>query len=209
MFYHSANAVEGFGQLSVIFKLYSSEGREESHALCFDIQAEAGDPCARWLNIQRRPLASDPPSGSGIQRMKEYIKQSLDLFPYMHTYLPKRLIDVGSQHEVSRLIVSSKHPPLLDSNAETESKRYIALNYCWGPLEEAKPRLKTERNSFYERMQGIELATLPQTLLDAVLVCRALGVRYVWIDSCVSYEATSRTGNGNRGRWQAYTETLS
>ncbi|KDQ28962.1 hypothetical protein PLEOSDRAFT_1102999 [Pleurotus ostreatus PC15] len=169
--------------LSIIFKLHSSEGKEESHALRFDIQAEAGDPCTRWLNIQRRPLASDPLSESGIQRMKELIKQSLDHFPYTHTYLPTRLIDVGSQHEVPRLIVSSKHPPLLDSNANPEIKRYIALSYCWGPLEEAKLQLKTERNSLDERMQGIELATLPQTLLDAVLVCRALGVRYVWIDS--------------------------
>ncbi|KAE8330146.1 heterokaryon incompatibility [Aspergillus sergii] len=30
-------------------------------------------------------------------------------------------------------------------------------------------------------MQRIPIETLPQTLLDAVLVCRALGVRYLWV----------------------------
>ncbi|KAL4260780.1 Heterokaryon incompatibility domain-containing protein [Pleurotus pulmonarius] len=169
--------------LSIIFKLHSSEGKEQSHALRFDIQAETNDPCARWLNIRRRPLASHPLSEHGIQRINELVKQSLQHFPYTHSYLPTRLIDVGSQHEVPRLIISNKHPPLLDSKADPESKRYIALSYCWGPLEEAKLQLKTERKSLDERLQGIPPDTLPQTLLDAVLVCRALGVRYVWIDS--------------------------
>ena len=101
------------------------------------------------------------------------------------SYVPTRLIDVGGKdgREEPRLVISETYPPLNNDESHPDSRRYIALSYCWGPPEAAACQLKTTRDSLADRLRGIKLETLPKTLLDAVLVCRALGVRYLWIDA--------------------------
>ncbi|KAH6605531.1 heterokaryon incompatibility het [Trichoderma cornu-damae] len=99
-------------------------------------------------------------------------------------YLPKRLLDVGSSSSSAqiKLVITSQHAPLLKA-VDAESKRYVALSYCWGPKEEAAKQLKTTRDTINEHLSHIDIAKLPQTVADAVQVCRCLQIRYLWVDA--------------------------
>lgn len=141
------------------------------------------DPCYNWLSIMRRPIASSVLSKSGISRIREMVegtnfRSDLDT---EECYLPTRLIHVGDEQHEPRLVVSRMHPPFLLKN-EGWNSRYIALSYCWGSRTEAEQQLKTTTDSFKSHMQRIPIEALPQTLLDALSVCRALGVPYLWVD---------------------------
>ncbi|RAQ49399.1 hypothetical protein AFGD_002061 [Aspergillus flavus] len=166
--------------LLVCFKL----GDDHVRDLTFGIQAEPTDPCYTWLGLFRRPIASSILSESGISRMREMVEPAIsrsDLGVEGH-YLPTRLIYVGDEQHKPRLVVSKTHPPFLKENEGRNAYQYVALSYCWGSRIEAEQQLKTTRDSFECHMQEIPIEALPQTLLDAILVCRALGVQYLWVD---------------------------
>lgn len=42
---------------------------------------------------------------------------------------------------------------------------------------------------------------LPQTFADAIAVTKSLGIRYLWIDSLVSFKAQIVTGRRRRHVW--------
>ncbi|KAK0704849.1 heterokaryon incompatibility protein-domain-containing protein, partial [Lasiosphaeris hirsuta] len=60
--------------------------------------------------------------------------------------------------------------------------RYATLSHCWGPPT-SKPPLRTTKFNQIGHSKGIALATLTLNFLDAVLICRKLGLDYIWIDS--------------------------
>ncbi len=70
------------------------------------------------------------------------------------------------------------------SRGETAS--YACLSYCWG---DALP-LRTTQSAYRDRQDGIMFHHLPRTLQDAVIVTRALGIKYLWIDA----RTVERTG---------------
>jgi hypothetical protein len=56
---------------------------------------------------------------------------------------------------------------------------YIALSYCWGG-----PQLFATTISTIDQLsKGFHLSELPQTLQDAVLVTKKLGLQYLWVDA--------------------------
>jgi len=85
------------------------------------------------------------------------------------SFRPTRLIEIVGKDSV-RLIETKEEKP-------TES--YVAFSHCWGKaktlklLKENKPRLQS-------RIQDDEL---PTSYKEALLVCRSLRFRYIWIDS--------------------------
>lgn len=87
-----------------------------------------------------------------------------------HTELPTRVLELSgpSEDEGVRLV-----------NSENMYGTYIALSHAWGGIVP----LRTTRDNMERHLRGITLAELPRTFADAVFVCRALGVRYLWIDS--------------------------
>lgn len=95
--------------------------------------------------------------------------------------LPTRLIDVGrGEAEAIRLVETRQELAVTDE--------YIALSHCWGALDRAQ-RFCTYRNNIAQRKAHIAYDELPQTFKDAVRVTRALGLRYLWIDSlCIVQE---------------------
>ncbi|KAJ4420320.1 hypothetical protein N0V82_004419 [Gnomoniopsis sp. IMI 355080] len=177
--------------LIVYFKALDVKQDEEelSFALRLEIQVSPADPCARWLSIPRRPVEGDLLSQSGVQRLNELIDRALSIRNVSTvtqiSSLPTRLLDVGlaspgeAQHE-PRLVITSDYPPLQD---DTKDRRYMALSYCWGPPDKAKYQLMTEIPTLDARLREIPFTTLPRLLQDSVRLCRALGVRYIWIDS--------------------------
>ncbi|KAK3936737.1 heterokaryon incompatibility protein-domain-containing protein [Diplogelasinospora grovesii] len=88
------------------------------------------------------------------------------------TKLPTRVIDVGD---------SCTRPPRLYVPGEGEEGRYIALSYRWGPS--SMRRLMTTLDNMSSHCAGIALERFPRTYRDAIRVARALGFRYLWIDS--------------------------
>jgi hypothetical protein len=84
--------------------------------------------------------------------------------------LPTRLIDVGKDGDD---IVC------LWETGTDDTGEWVALSYQWG----AKPHFFTNRGNLADHINGMGFETLPATFKDAVIVTRALGLRYLWIDS--------------------------
>ena len=80
--------------------------------------------------------------------------------------LPDRVIDV-----------EPSDPALVETKGQ--SGQWAALSHCWGGL--VPVRTTTDTKSVF--MKGIVMEDLPPTFRDAVMVCRELGIRYLWIDS--------------------------
>ncbi|KAF3046912.1 hypothetical protein E8E12_007078 [Didymella heteroderae] len=84
--------------------------------------------------------------------------------------LPTRLIDVGFYQDDVRLVESASFG---------DRGKYLALSHVWGKTK----HFKTESINLDEHRTKILFDDLPKTFRDAVLVTRALGLRYLWIDS--------------------------
>lgn len=98
-------------------------------------------------------------------------------------YLPKRLLDVG---------VGTQSGPKLIDGRQAEVPRYAALSYCWGSVEESKNQLKLTTETQYIFYSCIPLDIMTAVLRDAITVCHALGLRYLWIDSlCIKQDGDS------------------
>ena len=86
--------------------------------------------------------------------------------------LPARIIDVGQNDQGS-------NPRLLE--AAGMRVPYVALSHCWG--DRSKPPLQTKRATLETFKQAIPWQELPKTFQEAMTVTRALGLRFLWIDS--------------------------
>jgi hypothetical protein len=84
--------------------------------------------------------------------------------------MPTRVIDVGERGQ--------DHVRIWEP-APGESKEYIALSHPWGH----PPHFVTNVDNVEKHKKRIELAVLPATFRDAIITTRALGKRYLWIDS--------------------------
>lgn len=85
--------------------------------------------------------------------------------------LPSRVLDIGPP-------LQSQGIRLLDPSSSIIAP-YVALSHCWG----LNQSFTTTVENLMERKKGIEVAQMPQTFQDAVLVTRLMGFRYLWIDS--------------------------
>jgi Heterokaryon incompatibility protein (HET) len=56
---------------------------------------------------------------------------------------------------------------------------YVALSYCWGL---SKPLATTVEN-LHSHLRAIDMPSMPQTLRDAIMITRELGLEYLWVDS--------------------------
>ncbi|KAF4472611.1 heterokaryon incompatibility [Fusarium albosuccineum] len=67
---------------------------------------------------------------------------------------------------------------LVETNGATGT--YACLSHCWG--KDPIP-IKTTSKTIAKHLHSISLAAFPKTFLDAVVLTRKLGLRYLWIDS--------------------------
>jgi len=88
--------------------------------------------------------------------------------------LPTRVINVGSMSQ----------PPFLHVSGNDEIGKWVALSYCWG----GDSPFTLNKDSFSRLQSGLPLSDFPPTLRDAILVTRALGVQYIWIDSLCIFQ---------------------
>lgn len=87
--------------------------------------------------------------------------------------MPTRLIDVGHVGD---------NTVRLRATQPEDTGNWVALSYRWGP-EPPNGYFSTTRENLEENMNGLEFAKLPLTFQDAIRVTRALGQRFLWIDS--------------------------
>lgn len=87
------------------------------------------------------------------------------------TCLPTRLLDVGLANEDTVQLWETK---------PENTGEWLALSHQWG---EEMYHFSTTSSNLQEHLEGISMNRLPATFRDAVLVTRALGHRYLWIDS--------------------------
>lgn len=83
--------------------------------------------------------------------------------------LPTRVIDVGS----------ASQGPFLHVSGGDEVGEWVALSYCWG----GDSPITLTAATLARLQRGLSLDDFPPTLRDAVIVARALGVRYIWVDA--------------------------
>ncbi|KAL1602449.1 hypothetical protein SLS60_005865 [Paraconiothyrium brasiliense] len=92
---------------------------------------------------------------------------------------PTRLLEVGEGQE-STVYLRETAETTLQGKGE-----WIALSHRWGE----KPHFCTTTNNRVKFKSGIPIQDLPDTFKHAVAVTRALGCRYLWIDSiCIVQE---------------------
>lgn len=79
-----------------------------------------------------------------------------------------------------------------NAGLEDDGHQYAALSYARGNTS-PDMAVQSSLENLEERRQGINLAELPRTFREAVVVCRALGVRYLWIDAlCILDDTEDR-----------------
>lgn len=104
---------------------------------------------------------------------------------------PTRLLDLD---------VRGKSPDIkLVNGASTGTSQYATLSYCWGGVNPVMLQT-TNINDFRDR---IHWSTLPQTMKDAVTVCRNLDVRYLWIDALCIIQGDDGDFNTEAPRMEA------
>lgn len=84
-------------------------------------------------------------------------------------FKPRRLLNVGGW---------DRDPFLFEP---TTPLSYVALSYCWG--SNLNRVMKTSKSTLKSFHNVIRLFSLPQTVRDAILFCRGVKVKYLWVDS--------------------------
>lgn len=144
------------------------------------------DPCRPWLRIRHKPISNGFLSARSLRRLNELIDKSLcdDASDSVQsTYLPTRLIDVRANNSTNLRLIVPKNDRDCGEETDPVKRRYLTLSYCWGSKEESEKQLKTTANSLDKHLSQIDINEMPQTVADAVHACRALGIRYLWVDA--------------------------
>lgn len=148
---------------------------------------------ASWLKIPRL-RKEDPLCEENIQFMADALVDCVqNCDHYMATdFLPSRLLDLGPQTSLDfiRLIDSSQIVRI----GESDSPRYAALSYCWGPslATAGVEHVRAELGSMESMRRNVPKQGISQVILDAIKVCKALSIRYLWVDSlCIIQDEPS------------------
>jgi hypothetical protein len=118
-------------------------------------------------------LAPSTGSGLSLAFTKQWIEACTSTHPECHrakaAKLPTRLIQLFDNGGI-RLYAR----PEINSRLE-----YVTLSHCWGTFE----TLKLTKSNVDTFRESIPIENLCKTFQDAILATRALGFKYLWIDS--------------------------
>ncbi|KAI9711707.1 MAG: hypothetical protein M1820_001851 [Bogoriella megaspora] len=87
--------------------------------------------------------------------------------------LPSRILDIGL----------SPGDTVILRQIPNVTERYACLSHCWGSNWNSEPPLITTSENVASHLQGIPETRLQREYQEAIVLCRELGVRYLWIDS--------------------------
>jgi hypothetical protein len=85
------------------------------------------------------------------------------------TFRPTRLIEINNENSVKLVITKNEdvHEP------------YVAFSHCWSKAK----TLKLIQENLLQLQSWFSDPKLPTSYKEALLVCRSMGFRYIWIDS--------------------------
>lgn len=86
--------------------------------------------------------------------------------------LPYRVLDLGDGENSQNIFISV---------GEDRIGSYAALSYCWG--KPGSQDYLTTNENLVLRQKAVDISTFPKTFNDAIVVCRYLDIRFLWIDS--------------------------
>jgi hypothetical protein len=128
-------------------------------------------------------MTENPLQNNGLVTARTLIKNCLESHATCSrrgkpTTLPKRVLDLltGDDHKSMRLHESE----YVQEERRYEHGEYIALSHVWGL---AKGIPKTTLATLQSHKKNIPWSTLPKAYREAVVLVRALGFRWLWIDS--------------------------
>ncbi|OAL43977.1 hypothetical protein IQ07DRAFT_475527, partial [Pyrenochaeta sp. DS3sAY3a] len=84
---------------------------------------------------------------------------------------PTRILEISTDKNVTKIRLIEPEEPL---------PSYATLSYCWG-MNVQPCWLTSAVLQAYE--QGIDFASFPQTIKDAITVAKGLHIRHLWVDS--------------------------
>jgi hypothetical protein len=138
-----------------------------------DVQVSAEAAIAKV--VPGRLRATDYDSDFSFERLKGWLRAcnrhhgaSCRTWGLLNAPLPTRILDVAKTSDRIWLIEQRQ-----------QKGQYMTLSHRWGGKDVIKATVAT----LNARKAGIPIRDLPQTFVDAVTICRRLGVRYLWIDS--------------------------
>lgn len=131
------------------------------------------------IALLSREMFADSSSQSCLAMGKIWLENCLrehaqcnSAHPKQHP-LPSRVIDVGSD---------AKHPSLFVTLGQPGS--WTALSYCWGGASD----FVLTRARFPDLQKGFPASSAPKTIHDAIVITKALGIRYIWIDALCIFQ---------------------
>ncbi|PWY73546.1 HET-domain-containing protein [Aspergillus eucalypticola CBS 122712] len=171
--------------LYVFFTINQQQGVTE-YSSHYNLYTDADDPCASWFSLGRQPVGNNPMSPASLGRLQQLIALSVQETPLetddSGEFLPTRLLDLSSRGcSALRLVLPTVNPEFL--SLKPSQRRYATLSYSWGSIDQAKRQLKTVSDTHVEHLSSIKLGKIPQTIADAIQLCRALGIRFLWVDA--------------------------
>ena len=151
---------------------FSSEAPSRDWHIELDLFVDDTDTSAGIVTA--RPLQSKVDSAEAYSQIKKWLdhcKHHVECGEMpMYASLPSRVIEVAP--------AGSLGVPRL-RNTTGMTGLYLALSYCWG----SDQSYVLTTNNIDVLMAGLEVRMLPQTILDAIEVTKALGFEYLWVDA--------------------------
>lgn len=92
------------------------------------------------------------------------------------SFVPTRLLDLsGDDETVTRVVQFAPD--------EKKSIKYAALSHLWSEEDGGHCCTLTNKDNLEEMTERIDIQYLELNFKDAITVCRAMGIQYLWIDS--------------------------
>lgn len=133
------------------------------------------DPSSNWISA--RSLNRDLGSEACFELLRGQLRQCMECHEpcrrsanTRENFIPSRVVDVSSLELGSIQLTNGADIPA--------SSPYVALSYCWG---DSQPESTTTSN-IHGRFHGFSVDSQPQSIKDAILVTRRLGIKYIWVD---------------------------
>lgn len=148
----------------------------------FEVYVQPQDAPSGFEHLLAKAVQPDPASEESLQIARSWHSDCLKNHRKcartlsQKRPLPTRVVDVGDATTNPRITV-------MDGTVGM----WAALSYCWGGNSPFVLK-KTTSKSFFGGYTPLE--TYPQTLRDAIVITRALGMQYLWIDAlCIMQDS--------------------
>ncbi|KIL86911.1 hypothetical protein FAVG1_09464 [Fusarium avenaceum] len=167
-------------------------GEENLCSIDFNIEIDI-EEISTWLRMDKK-RCSKPLDPRNVKWMTDQIRQCEEQCDHTISdrFLPTRLVSVGAQDGDDTQLVISAELIKTRGSGDMHGIKYATLSYCWGPDEDAKQQVKTTKDNISSHLEAMPLTEMSPVVKDAILVCRALGIQYLWTDALCILQGDSK-----------------